>query len=347
MNRRALCLILTLFLFPILLQSQVPRLPAKLDELTVRAVEFRRALSVGDRVRASEFVALSGRNDFLNNPLAPLTNPRIVGIDFIDQEKVQVRTTGKLFLATGPTPQLTETVVTDIWIWQKNNWYLELASGKEAFLDRFSSRDSADTGDLKEIKSTFKLQNETFDVGTLLQGEYKQVTVPFEYSGDVPIRIESKLDTALAAIQSGTTRQLTKASKGFAVIVGSDDFEGPFRAPVRFVVYYKGVTFEQAVSFQGVIKASLRYRQVPETISRTSNENFELFIANASTADVEISAVFTDGKFHVNRFPDRIAPGQEASISLRRNLAESPGSTVAIHLKQPLNGKTIYEFKLR
>src|SRR5437868_2127646 len=86
--------------------------PQRVDDLLRRASEFLRALSSGDRVKASEMVALTKRKEFLNYPpKTPLDDAKLTRMDFVDKDHVYLQVTGKGMIPTPRGPQVLEPLI--------------------------------------------------------------------------------------------------------------------------------------------------------------------------------------------------------------------------------------------
>src|SRR5262249_3606333 len=152
--------------------------------------------------------------------------------------------------------QAQETVIRDVWKWEKNGWYFQPDSGESSspLGSLFNKGSNADRAAIAEIKSKFKVTSDVVDVGELIQGDFKQLPVAIEYTGEAPIRIGSENPTPVTALDSTSTRRITKETKQFFVTVGSDDFDGPFDLPLKFTVYYQSVALDQTIRFRGSIR---------------------------------------------------------------------------------------------
>jgi hypothetical protein len=340
--------LIELFVFMGSVHAQSLQTPPHIDDLVKRASALRQLLAAGDRVKASELVVATKRKDFLNKPPASLENFRIVGIDFIDKDRISVRLTGQTVMSGGEGAQLTEPQVSDVWKYEKGMWYFQPDSGDVPFSAVFKNDPAADAVALAEIKSSFKLLTQSVDVGETWQGDHKDFPVKFQYDGKVPIRIVSKLDSPVTMIDTASTQWITKDSNQFKVTAGSEDFEGPFDIPVAFTVYYKSVALDQSIRVKGDIRPVFKYRQVPGTVPADSKEEFQVFLTNNTDEPAELGAFSTEGKFYVTKYPHHLAAGEEGVITLKRNPAAgvSAGTIVSIDIDNHLKGKQVCEIRI-
>jgi hypothetical protein len=347
MAPRLFCFFLTLLLASDA-WGQAAVTPPRLDELLTRASEFRRLLAQGNRVKASELVVVAKRQDFLNKPTAALENVRVVGFDFVDKEHVYVRVTGQTVISGSEGAQLTEPQVGDLWVREKGAWYFQPASGELPFSGVFKKDAAADAAALAEIKSNFKLLTDSIDVGEMWQGDHKELPVQFQYSGSSAIRILSKTDSPVTMIDSASNQWITKDSTQFKITVGSDDFDGPFDIPAAFTVYYKSVALDLSVRMKGTIRPIFKYRQAPETVPAESKDEFRLFLTNNTDEAADFGSFETDGKFFVTNYPRHLEPGQEGTITLKRDLIDgvTPGKIVRISLQKNLKGRQECEIRI-
>jgi hypothetical protein len=314
--------------------------PQRLDDLMTREIQFRRVLATGDRVKASEYVLASKRKDFLNKPTTSLQDVKIIGVDFADKDHVHVRITGQTVVATGSGAQLSEPHADDVWVREKGAWFYQPDAGSSSYAGMFIKAPGADAAALAEIKSSFKLLTTSVDIGELWQGDHKDVPVQFDYSGLVAIKIASKTDTPVSMIDTSSNQFITKDSKQFTVIAGSDDFDGPFDVPVNFTVYYKSVALDQSVRLKGTIRPMFKYHQEPATVPADSQQEFRLFLKNNTDEAADLASIETEGKFFIMNSPHHLAAGEEVVISLKRDMAaKTPGTSLMVLLKNEIRGK--------
>src|SRR5688572_6845429 len=311
MFRAAVLIVMFVCLSPLAYPQAIP-IPSRLDDLIPRAEEFRRLLAAGNRAKASEFVLPADRDRFLNDPVASLQNPQMTGVDFVDKDTVRIRTTGKAAIApAGGSPQISETRVADTWVRSQNRWYFQPSLAEESLLAGFGGNPSADAQSLAEIRSNFKVLADVINVGRILQGEVKFVSIPIEYTGVSPIRLAPKLETPLATLDMQSSSRIIPGTKEFGVWVSGSDLDGPFNTMITFTVYYQGVAMDHSVKFEGNVFAPFTFRQLPEAVPPDSYVNFQLFVRNNNDVEVKVSTVAADEYFFVDEFPARLGPGEE------------------------------------
>jgi len=342
------CFLLVLISSGFRLNAQTVALPTHVDELLTRATQFRRILGDGDRVKASEMVIASKRKDFLNNPPPSLQNIRPVGMDFIDKDHVYVRLSGESVSATVVTGQISQTSTSDLWVRDKGNWFFQPENGEFSLTNMFSHNAAADAAGQAEIRSVFKLLTDAVDVGELWQGDRKEVPIHFQYTGNLPIRIASKSDTPVTMIDVASNLSLTKDTNHFNLIVGSDDFDGPFDLPVTFTVYYQAIAaLDQTVHLKGSIRPVCRYHQTPATVGPNDPEEFSIAITNNTAEPRHIKAIASDGKFFIAKYPADLAPGEEGIIIARREPhAVGPGKVMSVLLDNQSVGSRSCEIRV-
>ena len=332
---------LSFLLIPVTLYAQSAAVPPHIDELLSRASDFRRLLATGDRVKASDFVIASKRKDFLNNPIASLQNIRLVGLQFVDKDHVYVQISGQALVSTGTGAQMAEPRVEDLWVRDKGNWYFQPETATIPSLRTMFKKDSAeDAAALAEIKSSFKFLSQSVDLGLMWQGDRKEVPIRFEYTGAPAIRIESKVDTPVTELNLTSSEWLSKDSKQFEIIAGSDDFEGRFDIPLTFTIYYKSVALEQSIRVKGEVRPVFKYRQEPAIIPPDSLDEFRIFLTNNTDEPADMNAINSDGKFYIIKRPEHLAPGEEGVITLKRNPAgKPPGNVIKLSFEKELAGR--------
>jgi hypothetical protein len=335
--------LISLFFLPLLIATiagQTISIAPRIDDLLPRAAQFRRLLASGDRVKAAEFVLQAKRAAFLNNPTTALANFQLLGIDFIDKDRVAIRLSGQNIVSGSTGAELVEPQVVDTWVRDKGNWYFQPDAAATPFSTMFKKTAGTDEAALSEIKSRFKLLTDSIDIGALWQGDRKDVPVPFEYTGDAPIRIVSKVDTPVTMIDSAATQYILKEVKEFKLIAGSDDYDGPFDIPVSFTVYYKSVALDKTIRVKGMIRPLFKSRQEPSTIPPGSKEEFQLFLTNNTDEQADLDGVVTEGAFVMTHFNKHFAPGEEQVLTLKRNpLVAKPGTTIRLLLVKDLKGR--------
>jgi hypothetical protein len=340
-----LCFVLFLLTGTLLGQSQAPR---DLDKLASRATQYWQSLGSGQRVKAAAFVISNKKDEFLAAGAVPFVQPRIIGIDFTAETgRAVVRTAVKLIPTAGVTG-MTDWVVNDTWVWIGGNWFLEILPAQNPFQSAGQPRVAPSSESVRLLEQNFRIVNETVNVGTIWQGENPLVNVGIEYKGDLPIRIESSLNTSLIALDAMSTRQIQPGTSNFNLRIYTEEYEGPFRMPFPLTVYYKDVEIKKTVTVEGVVFAPFTFRQVPDPASLNPGEKFEVYVRNNMDSAVAVDFVQTEAAFDVVEHARQIPPQAEGKIVLvRRPDAETLPARLAISVTKPIQGKQLFYFKVR
>lgn len=348
------------FLFVLLLfvdnplRSQAPTAPRDLPKLISRAQEFWTAIASGRRLTALEYVRAQKKEFLLNSGGTPFVQPRIVGVDFAsDTRHAFVRTAVKLVSKDAPSGQL-EWVVTDSWVWENNNWFLDLQdpqTGANPFrYDLGFKNPAAQLDQLRsEAESRFRILESSIDVGTLTQGDQRRIAIRMAYSGDVPIRIDPALRTNELALEAGSTQSITANSNEFGLLLNTSAMDGPFLLVFPMKISYKGVAIDRIVSIRGNVFAPLTVTQTPSSFSNLPAQELRLTVRNNTTESISIVSASTDAVFEVVRLPKEIQGGREDSVllRLRPDAKAEMGQRVSLNLGKPLFGRLLYDYQVR
>ena len=352
MSRKFIFVLVLVLCFENRIDAQALKAPRDLSKLVLRAQEFWTAMAAGQRLKALDFVHPDKKEFLLSSGGMPFVNPQIIGVDFAaDENRALVRVSVKLISPEAPTSAL-NWVVTDTWVWLRNNWFLDLQdsrTGANPFRGTPANKSVEDDALRKEAESQFKILDVSIDVGILNQVGVVRIPVRMEYTGDVPIHIESGLVSNLVMLEAASTQAVTPQSKEFGLYIDTRAWVGPFAVSVPLKVRYKSIVLDRLIAVKGSVFAPLVATQFPPVFTNTPEQELKFVIRNNTDESVSIVSVGSQNVFQVLRRSDTIPANGEAEILLRLNpTATTEGSPILrLNLGQPLAGKTEYEFKVR
>ncbi len=330
--------------------AQNVKIPRDLPRLLARVQDFWTALAANQRLKALEFVHPDKKEFLLSSGGLPFVSAQVLGIDFTgDTNRAAVRVSARAISRESASGQLSW-VVTDTWIWDKNNWFLDLEDPKGGANPFASSRKpAADSDGLRaEAESRIKILDNVIQLGTVVRSELRRVPVRIEYTGDGAIWIESGMSSELVSVESISSQEITPESKDFALLLNTEAWEGPFAIPYPLKIHYKGITFERVVTVQGNIFAAITATQSPSPFTNVPGQDLVLSIRNNTDETVKVASIGTGGLFEVVRFPPTVPSNGQADLvlKLKPNAKADPNQPIQLNLEQPLNGKRIYDLRL-
>lgn len=347
--KRRLLLIACVLLVPVAGGAQEYRAPRDLAGLVSRVQEFWNDLANSQRLKALEFVLPDKRELFLAGGNMPFVQPKVVGIDFTsDTDHALVRISVRLLAKEAPGGYFSWTV-TDSWVWRRNAWFLDIQDTKN--LNPFQKDLGIQSKPLdrisKDLDSKFRLSQPVVDVGVVLQGERRKISIPIQYSGETPLSLEIKAVGDLVSFDRESSR-ITSASKEVPLWLHSESWEGPFALPVSLMIQYEGVIVERRVSIMGSMFAPVRFRQDPSPFRNSQGQELKVFIHNATGKPITVSSVSTDDRFEILELPASIPVNADGVVRLSRKAdhADAPDH-IFIRFAEPVNGRTIVAVPLR
>ena len=233
--------------------------------------------------------------------------------------------------------------ITDSWVWRRNNWYLNLESPPSVF----PKSASAGALDLKEaqtlIDKNFEILRNPIDFGKLNEGQFLRMEVPIRYTGDLPVSVELALPNPLVDISAD---EITSHSNHLVLLVGAENWEGPFDLPLPLKIRQGAATVERTLRVKGSVFVPLAFRQSPPNGPIEEGREFSVFIRNNSSQQVGIRFISVDAKFSVLKRPQTLPPDQEAEVVLKLRPGESP-DRMYVQLDAPLEGRDMYTYRFR
>jgi hypothetical protein len=326
--------------------AQQPVFPRDLNGLASRAQQFWSYLESGQRLKALDLVLDEKRELLLATGGMPFVRPKIVGIDFTGNgDRALVRVAVQLLQKEAPGQYLSW-VVTDTWVLRKNAWYLDLTDAKRQNpFQRDLAAAQALPGVLPDLDSKFKVGQTVFDLGVVQQGERRKIVIPVEYGGAESFAVDVASPGGLISAETPTLT-IKPETKELTLWFDSRDWDGVFTIPVAIKVRNIPSPIERQISVHGSVFAPLTFRQSPSPFPNMPGQELRILVTNASDDPITINSVSTDDAFEVLEIPSPIAGKSEGIIRLGRKTTD-PSNLVSIRLAQPVNGKSLYEFRIR
>ena len=325
--------------------GQESRLPRNPDKLIDRALSFWALITSNQRFRALEFVLPEKRDLFVAGRTLPILKAKVVGLDVTaNAERGAVRTTVEVLSTESPSGSLSWTI-TDPWVWKDDNWYLSLENPPDVFPHSPVNEEIDIKEAQKQIEKNFHLPGDPIDLGTLLEGQHFSINVPIEYTGDLPLTIELGLPNPLVALGQ-LSEPITSRSKNFVLLVGTDNWEGPFTLPLPLTIRYLTAAVERTVIVKGDVFHPLSFRQVPPNGPIEEGREFSVFIRNNTDEEVRVNAIIVDAKLDVLKRPEMLPSRGEEEVVLKLRPGQIADQLTLI-LDAPLRGQDKYIHRFR
>ncbi len=342
--KKSLSLLAFYLLTASFVSSQNPRLPRDPEKLIARAQRFWNAMTSGQRLQALEFILPEKKNLFISGNAVPILKATVLGVDLTTEPgKANVRV-GLDMLSVEAAAGRVNWTITDPWVWRGDNWYVNLENPAD-IIPKAEALAPVDSKQFRsDIEKNFQILRDPVDVGTLKAGQHLTVDVPISYTGDVPISIELGFPNPLVDI--GISEPITSRSKKFVLLVGADNWEGPFNLPLPLKIQYRGATVERTLFVKGEVFVPLAFRQSPPDQGIQEGREFSLFIRNNTDEQAAINFFSTGARFFIVKQPTAIPPHEEAELVLKLKPGQAP-DIIYVYLERPLQGQDIYTYRFR
>lgn len=324
--------------------AQDLRLPRNPDRLVERAQRFWNAVASGQRLEALQFILPEKKNLFLSGNPVPVLKAKVMGLDLTaDPTQATVRI-GLDVLSAGTQAGRLNWTIADPWIWRGDNWYVNLQD-PAGIIPKGESFDPIDPRQFQaQIDKSFEVLQDPVDFGTLTAGAHIQIEVPIRYTGDLPISIDLALPNPLVSL--GIAGVITSKSKNLVLLVGTEDWEGPFNFPLPLKISHGGVSSERTLLVKGEVFVPLAFRQSPPNGPIEVGREFSVFIRNNTDQEAAVRYLATDAKLDVVKQPSMLPPKQEVELVLKLRPGQSP-DVFYINLDSPLSGRDTYTYRIR
>lgn len=346
--KKCCCLILALyFVATATLFAQDLRLPRDSENLIDRVQRFWDAVTAGKRLQALEFVLPEKKELFLSGNPVPILKAKVVGVDLTsDPELAAIRIAIQILAMDAGAGQLNWTI-TDSWVWNENDWYLNLQAPPDIFRKSGGPENDLDvTATQKLLEQNFTMLRDSVDVGTLMEGELRPIEVPFKYTGDLPISVELAFDNPLVALEFRSSIGITRNSNHFLLLVNTESSAGPFNMRLPLKIRYQAAAIERTLLLKGNIFVPIAFRQAPPNGPIEAGRAFSLFIRNNTRQQLGVRLISVNAKFDIVKRPEKLPPNQEIEMILKLKPGEIPDH-LYLELDAPLNGRSVYTYQFR
>ena len=344
--KRISCRLLALFLSATVFSSaQDLHLPRDTNKLIDRAQKFYAAITSNQRLRALDFVLPEKRELFLSGSPMPILKAKLVGLDLTTTaNQAVVRVSAEVFSKESAAGSLTWTIA-DKWIWKGDNWYLDVESAQAIFPSgRSESPLDAQTAQ-DEIDRNFQILRDNIDLGTLTPGQHFSVEVPIRYTGKQPLSLELDLPNPLVALGS-MPEPITSDSKSFLLLVGADNWDGPFTLPLPLKLRYANVVVERRLVVNGSVFVPVAFRQIPTNFPLEPGREFSVFIRNNTDQEAAVAYISVDAKLDIVKQPKVLPPHEEVEVVFKLRFASLP-DRLSLQLEMPIEGRNSYTYPFR
>ncbi len=340
--KRKSCLLSALLLAgTILSAAQNLRLPRDPDKLIDRAQKFWEALTTKQRSKALEFVLPEKRDLFLSGTPMPILRAQVLGLDLTSNgNEAAVRISTQVFSKDSSSGFFTWTL-TDPWVWKDDNWYFNMQAAPDIF-SRTAVETTVDTKKIQaEIEKDFQILQNPIDLGKLLDRQHLSINVPIKYTSDLPVSLDMKLPNPLIALEV-QGEPITARTKSFALLVSTDEWDGPFTLPLPLEIRHESVTVKRTLVVKGSVFVPLAFRQSPAE-GPVPNRDFSVYIRNNTDVASAIRSVVVDGKMDLLKRPPTLLPHGEVELVFRPHPNETPDQ-LYLTLDRPIEGRSDYTY---
>ena len=324
--------------------AQDLRLPREPEKLIDRSQTFWNLLTSNQRLRALEFILPEKREAFLSGSSVPILKAKVLGLDLTGNREEAFVRIGIEVLSKESSSGFLNWTLTDKWIWKDDNWYLNIEQARDVFPSG-SPEPPIDVKKTQEEMNNFKILRDSIDFGTLIEGQHFQIEVPIKYTGDLPLSLELDFPNPLFALEY-TPEPITSRTDKFILLVGTDDWDGPFTLPLPLKIRYQQVTVERTLLLKGNVFVPISFRQVPPNGPIEAGREISVFVRNNTDQELGVAGVLVDVKFDVLKRPDTLLSHQEAEIILRLRPNLVPGPLTLV-LQNPITGRQMYTYRFR
>ena len=342
----SLCILGLFGLMGAFLSAQDGRLPREPEKLIDRVQKFWTAITSGQRVQALEFVLPEKKNLFLSGTPMPILKAKVLGLDLTtDSNRAVVRITLDM-LAKESASGRTSWTISDTWVWNQGNWYLNLANPPDVF-PRGDSAGPVNVAEVqRQLNKNFEILRDTVDVGRLVDGQSLQVELPIRYSGEEPVQVELAVPNPLVSL-AVTSTEAKPGSKNLLLLVTASNWDGPFNLPLPFKVRYGEAAIERTVILKGEVLVPIVFRQDPIAAPTEEDGSFSLFVRNNTDQERGIRFISVDARLNVVKRFESLPANSEKEIVLKRIPGRDLPDQIYIQLDTPLYGRDTYNYWLR
>ena len=303
-----------------------------LTKLQDRAKRLLALRSAGNKSDAVQYVEASKRNAFLDRNAPPMSDPRLVALEFTDDPKVMTVAFRATFAVAGAGSfPLT---VRESWIWNGKDWFLRIEDSGSPF---DVGKSAAGTAPVKPM--VFELAATKIDLGKHIQGEIVKRTLDFKSDKDSFLAVYPQEFPGLSIKNtpvwtSNDTGQL-EVTLDTALLSQN----------VNYVVDLQAVSWAQQkihakFELTAEIDPRLRFSQVPELLNPAkSGGTAEIHIQNLSQTPFKtLSILSTNDAYQItNDVPDVIAPGETLILVVAYPQQPNPvGAALYFKISEPL-----------
>ena len=333
-------------ILPSLASAQDLRLPRDPQKLIERAQAFWASLVAGRRLEAIGFVLPEKKETFLAGSPTPIIAAQVLGLDLAsDAEHAQVRTRIEALGKDAIAPRA-GWVITDPWVWQRDNWYLDIHDAPDIFPRRSIADEEDIEATAKKIDQSFEFLRNPVDLGRLIDGQQLSLDIPIRYSGDVPVSAESELANPLADLDATSSNQITSQTDHIVLLVNTEGWEGPFDLPLPVRIRNGAAVVKRRLVIRGTVFAPVTFRRNPPHSSIEPGQPLSVVVRNNSSVETKVAGVRTDGKFDVVKQPEFLRPNAEAEIVLQLKPGESPDRLYLL-LEMPIEGRRTFTYRFQ
>ena len=341
--KRKSCLLSALLLAGTLVASaQDLRLPRDPDKLIDRVQKFWVAVTSNQRSKAIEFLLPEKKDLFLSGNPMPVLRAKVLGLDLTSNpDEATVRISLDVFAKESSSGFLTWTL-TDTWIWKNDNWYFNMQAPPDIF-SRNPGGTPVDTKTISaQIEKNFQILQNPIDLGKLLDRQHLSINVPIKYTGDLPLSLDISLANPLVGLEV-QAEPITSQTKSFALLVSTDEWDGPFTLPLPLEIRHESVTVKRTLVVKGSVFVPLAFRQSPEE-GPVPNRGFSIFIRNNTDVASPIRSIVVDGKMDLVKRPEALVPHGEVELVFRPHPNETPDQ-LYFTLDTPVEGRSSYTYR--
>ncbi len=298
-------------------------------------------------LRAVEYVLPEKRERFVSASTGmALVEAKVHALN-LTSDPIRTSVTVNLIAVVPTLAGRTQWDVSSIWVWQRNNWFLD-THDPSAILEDQSAARPRDTVDryTKEIDASLQVLEERLDLGTIVQGDSLQREIPIKYSGSLPLSIEFPIPSPFLDATPDLPGGVTAQSKHIVLKVNSDGWIGPFNIPLTLRFRYEAATVDRVLRVTGNIFAPVTFRQEPSDQAIREGQPISVFIKNNTDEPRTIRFVTVDNKFRIVKQPSLIDAQAEGELVLELRPGQVPDQLTVV-FESAVSGRDSYTYPFR
>jgi hypothetical protein len=295
------------------------------DSLINRIDSYWKLLQLRKKLQATQYIAPSDRDYFINSETPSFSDPRLKSLEF-SPDRTEATATVVVKRILFPITQAMDWQVVEKWHFEKGNWYrcfnktaLPLQSKSGASGQKLDAQEIENVR--REIREIMKIETPVLDFGTVRENAPVQLNLKYTLKGEEPLVVEYKPTGSGFVVQGLEGRQLFPGqNKELHIGVSTWYFEGEVDERLVLIAQRKGIEVPFEIKIIGKVYLPISVTPKVLIFDKSENEK-EILISNNSKTNVDLLQVSSEtGLVVIEPIPTSIPPGQK--LSLKASLAK-------------------------